>query len=79
MTTPTLHQTAAGGAMLSTLELIPTPSQPGQHHNNGQGNQPTHEDNDSKNKSETETAGPQLFVITEMRSNAGGDALAIID
>ena len=79
MTTPTLHQTAAGGAMLSTLELIPTPSQPGQHHNNSQGNQPTHEDNESKNKSETETAGPQLFVITEMRSNAGGDALAIID
>ena len=32
----------------------------------------------SKSKSKTKTAGPQLFVITEMRANAGGDALAIV-
>ena len=30
-------------------------------------------------RSETKTARPQLFLLTEMRPNAGGDALTIID
>lgn len=30
-------------------------------------------------RSETETAGPQLFLLAEMRQNTGGDALTIID
>ena len=79
MTTHSLHQAAADRAIFSALELIPTPSQPGQHDNDGNADQPTHGDNDLRGHSETETAGPQLFVITEMRANAGGDALAIID
>ena len=32
-----------------------------------------------KDKSQTKTAGPQLFVITEMRSNTSGNALAIVN
>ena len=79
MTTHPLHQTAADGAAFSTLELIPTPSQPGQHHDDGKGDQPTHGFNSSRGHSEAKTAGPQLFVITEMRANAGGNALTIVN
>ena len=42
MTMHALHQAAAHGAIFSTLELIPTPSQPGQRQNDGNANQPTH-------------------------------------
>ena len=79
MTTHPLHQTAADGAAFSTFELIPTPSQPGQHHDDGKGDQPTHGFNSSRGHSEVKTAGPQLFVITEMRANAGGDGLTIVN
>ena len=41
-------------------------------------NQPTRT-TAQENNSEAKTAGPQLFLITKMRLNAGGDALAIID
>ena len=41
-------------------------------------NQPTRTTAQEK-KSEAKTAGPQRFLITKMRLNAGGDALAIID
>ena len=34
---------------------------------------------DQENNSEAKAAGPQLFLITKMRPNAGGDALAIIN
>ena len=79
MTVHALHQTAANGTTFSTLELIPTPSQPGQRHDDGNGDQPTHEETAQENNSKAKTAGPQLFLITKMRLNAGGDALAIID
>ena len=79
MTTHSLHQAAADRAIFSALELIPTPSQPGQHNNDGNADQPTHGDNDPRGHSETETAGPQLFVITEMRSNTSDNALAIVN
>ena len=79
MTTQALHQAVPDGAMFSALELIPTPSQPGQHHDDGKGDQPTHGFNSSRGHSEAKTAGPQLFVITKMGSNAGGHALAIVD
>lgn len=45
MTTHPLHQAAADGEAFSTLQLIPTPSQPGQQHDDGNGDQPTHGDN----------------------------------
>ena len=41
-------------------------------------NQPTGSTAQGGN-SEAKTAGPQLFVITKMGSNAGGHALAIVD
>ena len=41
-------------------------------------NQPTRT-KAQENNSEAKTAGPQLFLITKMRLNVGGDALAIID
>lgn len=74
MTTHALHQAVADRAIFNTLELVPTPSQQGQQQNDGKGNQPTH-----WSHSETKTAGPQLFIITKMRPNAGGDAFTIID
>ena len=79
MTTQALYQAVPDGAMFSALELIPTPSQPGQHHDDGKGDQPTHGFNSSRGHSEVKTAGPQLFVITEMRANAGGDGLTIVN
>ena len=41
-------------------------------------NQPTRT-TAQENNSEAKTAGPQLFLITKMRLNAGGDALAAIN
>ena len=41
-------------------------------------NQPTRT-TAQENNSEAKTAGPQLFLITKMSLNAGGDALSIID
>ena len=41
-------------------------------------NQPTRT-TAQENNSEAKTAGAQLYIITKMRPNAGGDALAIID
>jgi len=48
MTMHALHQAAADGTIFSTLEPIPTPSQPGQRHDDGNGDQPTHKDNGSR-------------------------------
>ena len=62
MTTHPLHQTAADGAAFSTLELIPTPSQPGQHHDDGKGDQPTHGDNGLRN------AGTRLLEPSSLPS-----------
>ena len=62
MTTHPLHQTAAYGAAFSTFELIPTPSQPGQHHNDGKGDQPTHGDNGLREQRRNQSCwSPVLF------------------
>ena len=79
MTTQALHQATADEAILRTLELIPTPSQPGQRQDDGDSDQPTHGFNGSRGNSEAKTAGPQLFLFTKMCPNAGGDALAVVD
>ena len=72
MTTHPLHQTAADGATFSTLELIPTPSQPGQHHDDGKGDQPTHGDNGLREQSKNKAAGAQSSSIV---NETGGDAV----
>ena len=72
MTTHPLHQTAADGAAFSTLELIPTPSQPGQHHDDGKGDQPTHGDNGLREQRRNKAAGAQFSSIVNER---GGDAV----
>ncbi|AHF64000.1 hypothetical protein Syncc8109_1643 [Synechococcus sp. WH 8109] len=72
MTTHPLHQTAASGAAFSTLELIPTPSQPGQHHDYGKGDQPTHGDNGLKEQRRNKAAGAKFSSIV---NEAGGDAV----
>ena len=72
MTTHPLHQTAADGAAFSTLELIPTPSQPGQHHDDGKGNQPTHGDNGLREQRMNKAAGAQFSSIV---NETGGDAV----
>ena len=63
MTTHPLHQTAADGAAFSTFELIPTPSQPGQHHDDGKGDQPTHGDNGLREQRRNKAAGAQFSSI----------------
>ena len=72
MTTHPLHQTAADGAAFSTLELIPTPSQPGQHHDDGKGDQPTHGYNGLKEQRKNKAAETQFSSIV---NETGGDAV----
>ena len=76
MTTQALNSHRS--AIISTLELIPTPSARTAPPMAIAINQPTVKATQDDN-SETKTARPELFVITEMRPNAGGDALAVVD
>jgi len=45
MTPQALHQAAAVRTIRCTLELVPAPSQEGQHKNDSNGDQPSHLDN----------------------------------
>ena len=72
MTTQALHQAVPDGAIFSTLQLIPTPSQPGQHHDDGKGDQPTHGDNRLREQSKNKAAGAQSSSIV---NETGGDAV----
>ncbi len=72
MTTHPLHQTAANRAAFTTLKLIPTPSQPGQHHDDGNGDQPTHGDNGLREQRRNNGAGAQFSPIV---NETGGDAV----
>ena len=69
MTTHPLHQTAADGA---AFKLIPTPSQPGQHHYDGKGDQPTHGYNGLREQPKNKAAGTQFSSIVNA---TGGDAV----
>ena len=72
MTMHALHQAAAHGAIFSTLELIPTPSQPGQRQNDGKGDQPTHGDNGLREQRRNKAAGAKFSSIVNEK---GGDAV----
>ena len=72
MTTQALYQAVPDGAMFSALELIPTPSQPGQHHDDGKGDQPTHGDNGLREQRRNKAAGAQFSSIVNER---GEDAV----
>ena len=72
MTTQALYQAVPDGAMFSALELIPTPSQPGQHHDDGKGDQPTHGDNGLREQRRNKAAGAQFSSIVNA---TGGDAV----
>ena len=61
-----LHKAAAYGTIFSTLDLIPTPSHPRQHHNDGNGNQPTHGDKGLRELRRNKAAGaPFSSIVNE--------------